>query len=455
MSSNGMTHIDTFAQAGLFDRSVPRYTSYPAANHFGEVTPAQYRGWLSDLAPGPISLYVHIPFCERLCYFCACRTQGVNSDAPVIAYLETLELEIKMLAKALPKGVTVGRMHWGGGTPTILTPEQIAGLSAMLRAALPFDADGEFSVEIDPACVDDVKLDALIAAGLNRGSVGVQDFALPVQETIGRLQSVDETTHAINYLRNHGVQSMNADLVYGLPRQTMDSLAATLNQIINLSPERIALYGYAHVPWMSKRQRVIPEDTLPDPQTRLEMANMSAQMLTDAGYMPIGIDHFAKPSDSLAQATVDGRLRRNFQGYTDDTMGALIGLGASSISRLSGGYAQNAPATPAWTERVQAGELPVARGFGLSQDDVLRARAIECLMCEFKLDFAALGRELNQPVTALMADAAELTQRWPFAVTFEGGVLRIKDNARVMTRLIAEAFDAYADATKTANSRAI
>ncbi|MBB5514117.1 oxygen-independent coproporphyrinogen-3 oxidase [Rubricella aquisinus] len=450
-----MTQKHAFAQAGLFDRSVPRYTSYPAANHFGAVSEDTYRGWLADLPAGPISLYVHIPFCERLCYFCACRTQGVNSAGPVIAYLETLEQEIAMLAQALPDGVTVGRMHWGGGTPTILTPAQIAALSGMLRAALPFEPDGEFSVEIDPACVDDAKLDALIAAGLNRGSVGVQDFALPVQETIGRLQSVEETTHAMRYLREHGVTSMNADLVYGLPRQTMDSLGATLDQIIDLGPERIALYGYAHVPWMSKRQRVIPEDTLPDPQTRLAMAELSADRLTAAGYVPIGIDHFAKPGDGLARAAAGGTLRRNFQGYTDDTMGALIGLGASSISRLPGGYGQNAPATPAWAERVKAGQLPVMRGLALSADDRLRARAIECLMCDFRLDFAALSAEMRMPVTALMAEAAEVAQRWPFAVTFTDGVLTIAPEARVMTRLIAETFDAYADATKTANSRAI
>ncbi|MEL6583565.1 MAG: oxygen-independent coproporphyrinogen III oxidase [Pseudomonadota bacterium] len=438
-----MTRIDRFREAGLFDSSAPRYTSYPPANHFAELEAETYKRWLRELPDGPISLYLHIPFCERLCWFCACRTQAVNGPGPVVSYLEVLEAEIARVAAALPAGVSVGRIHWGGGTPTILDAAQIARLAGQLRAAFRVEADAEFSVEIDPACVTPESLDALVEAGLTRASVGIQDFAPAVQDTIGRHQSFEQTRSVLAHLRAAGVASLNADLVYGLPRQTLKRLEATLAQIEELSPDRIALYGYAHVPWMSKRQKVIPEETLPDPVTRLGMAELSAQLLRDAGYQAIGIDHFAKPEDGLARAARSGHLRRNFQGYTDDLMGALIGLGASSISRMPQGYAQNAPATPAYTERVEAGLLPVTRGYALSAEDSLRSRAIELLMCEFALNFGGLAREMGASVDHLRAIAAETAVRWPEAVTWQEDTLTIRPEGVPLTRLIAQSFDMF------------
>ncbi|MGB0496772.1 MAG: oxygen-independent coproporphyrinogen III oxidase [Rubricella sp.] len=440
-----MNRIETFARAGLFDRSVPRYTSYPPANHFTVLQPGTQMRWLEDLPRGPISLYIHIPFCERLCWFCACRTQAVNGPGPVESYLKVLRREIAAVASCLPGGVTVGRMHWGGGTPTILSPDQIRKLAHDLRSAFTFDEDGEFSVEIDPACVDTAKLNALVEAGLNRASVGIQDFAIDVQDTIGRHQSFDQTRGVLDHLRDHGVTSLNADLVYGLPRQTMESLAATIEKIGRLDPDRIALYGYAHVPWMSKRQRVIPEETLPSPHTRFAMAEMTALMLAERGFDAIGIDHFAKPADGLAIAKRTGHLRRNFQGYTDDTMTALVGLGASSISRLPQGYVQNAPATPAWSERVENGHLPGMRGHAFTAEDTLRARAIERLMCGFEIDMPALAVETGQDIAALSRIAAALPGAFPGCVTWENGVLAIPPAGRPLTRLVAERFDAYAD----------
>jgi oxygen-independent coproporphyrinogen-3 oxidase len=368
----------------------------------------------------------------------------VNSQAPVEAYLDTLRKEIATLVEALPDGVSVGRLHWGGGTPTILSAPQITRLAQMIRDALPFEKDAEFSVEIDPACVSPDKLDALVAANLTRASVGIQDFAYEVQDTIGRHQSFAQTSDVLSHLRKAGVDSLNADLVYGLPRQSLARLSATLDQVLDFDPDRIALFGYAHVPWMSKRQAVIPEDTLPDPVTRLTMAETAARHLVNAGFDAIGIDHFAKPNDSLAIAAREGRLRRNFQGYVDDTIPVLIGLGASSISKLPQGYAQNAPATPAYTERVEAGLLPVVRGYALTEDDLIRAQVIDALMCDFRVNLDTI--RADYPLQAALRNTAQIVaMQWPEAVALEGSTLSILAEGVPMTRMIAQAFDTFSD----------
>lgn len=444
-----MTRHDTFRDAGLFDTTAPRYTSYPPANHFGALDAAVYEDWLRALPPEPVSLYVHIPFCERLCWFCACRTQAVNGQAPLEAYLDMLEAEIIQVARHLPAGISIGRLHWGGGTPTILSPAQIARLAAMLRAAFRYEPDAEISVEIDPSCCSPARLDALVEAGLTRASLGVQDFSREVQDTIGRHQSVDSTRAVLRHLRAAGVSSLNADLVYGLPNQTLERLEATLHEVIDLAPDRLALYGYAHVPWMARRQAVIPAETLPCPETRLRMADRAQDVLVEAGYQPIGIDHFAKPGDALAVAARTGRLRRNFQGYTDDTCATLIGLGASSISRLPQGYAQNAAQTRDYARSIQAGCLPVAKGVALTAEDHLRAHMIETLMCHFEvslcdLERAGFGARDQKQAGALMGQAAA---QFPNAVVWTGTTLRLKAHARPLCRLIAARFDGYSGAS--------
>ncbi|MFV2003133.1 MAG: oxygen-independent coproporphyrinogen III oxidase, partial [Paracoccaceae bacterium] len=338
------------SRLGLFDAKVPRYTSYPTAVQFAtDVQGAQLEQWLGDVdRDSAISMYLHIPFCKRLCWFCACRTQGVTTDAPVQSYLGTLRREIAMVAAAMPDGITLNRLHWGGGSPTILPAADIERLALTIRDLLPHADDIEFCVEIDPGEVDDLRLDALRDAGMNRASIGVQDFDRKVQATIGREQSFEITQKVTRALRRRGIHSLNIDLLYGLPHQTVSGIKETAQKVTALNPDRLALYGYAHVPWMARRQTMIPEQHLPDAGLRLDLSETAREVFEAAGYVAVGIDHFAKPGDGLAQARNLGQLRRNFQGYTDDRSRVLVGVGASAISRFPQGYVQNISATSAY-----------------------------------------------------------------------------------------------------------
>ncbi|MBC7179382.1 MAG: oxygen-independent coproporphyrinogen III oxidase, partial [Roseovarius sp.] len=359
--------MDTKTQLGklgLFDAKVPRYTSYPTAPHFNrEVGQDHFTSWINAIPEGAeISLYVHVPFCRRLCWFCACRTQGTQTDAPVAAYLETLKTEIAMLGQHLPRGVRLSRLHWGGGTPTLLSPGMMSELAGAIRDIAPFTDTTEFSVEIDPNEIDAARLDALAGAGMNRASIGVQDFDEQIQKSIGRMQGYDITRHAVDEIRARGVKSLNADILYGLPHQNRARITESVQKLLSLNPDRVALYGYAHVPWMAKRQQLIPSDALPTPQERLALFETARRLFLWDNYDEIGIDHFATASDGLSVAQKSGLLRRNFQGYTDDTAEVLIGVGASSISRFPQGYAQNAPATGAHTGAIRDGRFSTTRG---------------------------------------------------------------------------------------------
>lgn len=441
-----MNQIDRLRSLGLFDARVPRYTSYPTALIFAPTVAADMQSnALAALDPAkPVSVYIHIPFCERLCWFCACRTQGTTSLSPVESYLGTLEQELALLKDTLPKGLKMGRMHWGGGTPTILPPVLIHRLAQAVKAIIPPTDDCEFSVEIDPTMVDRAKIDALAAEGMNRASIGIQDFDPVVQAAIGRIQPFDVTRACVDDLRAAGIGSLNADLVYGLPHQDLARLTDTVDKVLDLAPDRIALFGYAHVPWMSKRQKLIDETALPQELERYRLAELAAQRFEAAGFESIGIDHFARPDDGLAAAGRNGRLRRNFQGYVDDTCGTLIGLGASSISRLPTGYIQNAAATPAYIQRIEAGQLAGARGHVLSDDDLLRARAIEMIMCDFHLDLDALRDTFGPATDRLCADMALVADRFGDLVDVTDHGLTIRPEGRALTRIVASLFDAHA-----------
>ena len=434
------------ARLGLFNARVPRYTSYPTAPQFGkDIGGDTFADWVRALAPGSrISLYIHIPFCRRLCWFCACRTQGTSSDAPVIAYVETLKAELALLRAALPEGVTLSRLHWGGGTPTLLPPAQMRDLAGAILDVVPLGPDSEFSVEIDPNEIDDARLDALAAAGMNRASIGVQDFDAEIQAIIGRDQSYEITQAAVQAIRARGVRSLNADILYGLPNQTNAKLAASVQKLLSLSPDRVALYGYAHVPWMARRQQMIPSDTLPRPEERLDLFETARRLFEWDGYDEIGIDHFARPEDGLGRAMRAGTLRRNFQGYTDDTAEALVGLGASSISRFPQGYAQMNPATSGWTKAVRAGQFATTRGHVFRGDDLLRARIIEALMCDFVVSKAELTSRFDVTSAALDALFAPVAEKFAGYVTHDAAGLSIPVQGRPLTRMIAAAFDAYA-----------
>ncbi len=444
------------AKLGLFDARVPRYTSYPTAPHFSDqVNGALFQKWIRAIpAGGEISLYVHVPFCRRLCWFCACRTQGTQSAAPVAAYLEVLKAELKLLADTLPEGVTLSRLHWGGGTPTLLTAEMMTDLAEAIAEVAPFGPNAEFSVEIDPNEIDGARLDALAAAGMNRASIGVQDFDDQIQQTIGRIQGYDVTRKAVEMIRDRGVHSLNADILYGLPHQSKARITESVQKLLSLNPDRVALYGYAHVPWMAKRQQMIPSDALPTPEERLALFETARRLFLWDNYTEIGIDHFAVKGDGLDVALRNGTLRRNFQGYTDDTSDVLIGLGASSISRFPQGYAQNAPATSVHTGAIREGRFSTSRGHVFKGEDMLRARLIEALMCDFRIDAAEIcdSFDISQRGLREMFDQVNRAFEGLLQITEDG--LFVPPEVRPLTRLIARHFDAY-ELSKAGHSSAI
>jgi oxygen-independent coproporphyrinogen-3 oxidase len=444
------------AKLGLFDAKVPRYTSYPTAPHFkNNVTPETYKGWIESIPAGSeVSLYVHVPFCRRLCWFCACRTQGTSTLSPVAAYVETLKQELLILKSILPEGVTLSRLHWGGGTPTLLDPGMMEDLASAVFDVAPMAKGGEFSVEIDPNEIDEARLEVLAKAGMNRASIGVQDFNDEIQQTIGRIQGYGITREAVEMIRAQGVKSVNADILFGLPHQTQSKITESVQKLLSLSPDRVALYGYAHVPWMAKRQQMIPSDALPTPQERLALFETARQLFLWDNYDEIGIDHFATKTDGLSVAQRNGTLRRNFQGYTDDTADVLLAVGASSIARFPQGYAQNAPATSAYTVGVREGRFTTSRGHQFTGEDLLRGRLIEALMCDFRIDadeiverFDISRADLNKMFSMVMA-------QFPNMLALESNALVIPQEARPLTRMIARAFDAY-DMSKAQHSAAI
>ncbi|MBP1807571.1 oxygen-independent coproporphyrinogen III oxidase [Rubellimicrobium aerolatum] len=441
-----MASHELLRDVGLFDARAPRYTSYPPANHFaGGVGPDQVASWLESIPSGTrVSLYAHIPYCRRLCWFCACRTQGTTTDRPLIPYLAQLKSELALVGRHLRPDVEVAAIHLGGGTPTILPPAMLAELCDALNTFRPLARDLAFSVEIDPTEIDRPRLDVLAAAGMTRASIGVQDFDETVQEAIGRAQGYQLTRDVVEMIRATGVSSLNMDMLYGLPHQTRARMTDTVQKILSLSPDRLALYGYAHVPWMAKRQVLIDANALPGSEERLDLFEAAARMFAWDGYEPIGIDHFARPDDPLATAAREGRMRRNFQGYTEDGADVLIGLGASAISRYPQGYAQNSSKSSAYAMAVKKGSLATERGHAFSADDLLRSDMIERLMCRFDLDLPAIASAHGLPVPEVSRLAEPLRRRFADWIEERDGTLRLVRSPRLIARMAAQAIDAYA-----------
>lgn len=437
----------------LFNARVPRYTSYPTAPHFhAGVGQAMLRQWLHELPSGmPLSLYVHIPFCDTLCWFCGCHTTVVNRYSPVQSYLNNLFTEIENLAPLL-KGHPVTHLHWGGGSPTMLSPDDVRALKGALDTHFDFAPDAEFAVEIDPRGIKDELIQTLAECGLTRASIGVQDFDEKVQKAINRIQPYDETERVVNALRAAGVHALNIDLIYGLPYQQRENVARTIELALQLKPQRFAVFGYAHVPHFKKHMELIKTETLPDAAERFEEFELAHRMITAAGYVPVGLDHFALPDDSLGIAATNGTLARNFQGYTSDNAPALIGLGASSISALPQGYLQNIPDVPVWRKAVEAGELPVTRGIALSDDDKLRRGIIEKLMCFLEVDLGAFGKTTADFPAEMEALEPLLAQGF---VTIDGTVLKVPPAARAAVRLVASVFDSYLAGSKAVHAVAV
>ncbi|WP_417310535.1 oxygen-independent coproporphyrinogen III oxidase [Devosia sp.] len=429
-----------------FSRPVPRYTSYPTAPHFHPgVDQETYARWLGEIpADTALSLYLHVPFCDRLCWFCGCHTKQVARYAPIAAYLPMLRREMETVAGLLDGAGRTTALHLGGGSPSMLRAEDLLDLVATIRRNFTIADNFEFSLEIDPNDVSAPDYDGLAAAGVSRISIGVQDFNDKVQQAINRIQTFDQTKAVVDGMRARGVNSVNLDVLYGLPHQTLETIGTTVDQALSLNPERIALFGYAHVPWMKTHQKMIDESVLPGPEARLEQSLAAARKILDAGYIAIGIDHFARPDDGLARAAAAGELHRNFQGYTTDAAPALLGFGASSVGSLPQGYVQNTVPTGDYMRQVAVTGLATGRGVALSEEDRMRRWVIERLMCDFEVPVSELGTRfgpLADQVLDQMQAAASADEDG--VVDFDGTTFRVTDTGRPFVRSVAAGFDSY------------
>ena len=450
--------MDTLSLLARYDRRLPRYTSYPTAVQFdARVNGDVHRRWLAAIPDGATaSLYLHVPFCRSLCWFCGCNTSVVNSVTALERYAASVQAEIARVASAIGHRMPVRQIHWGGGTPTALPAPLMRAVDATLRRHFTIDADTEIAIEIDPRTLPATAESDLHALGIGRASLGVQDFSPAVQDAIDRHQSVAQTRHAALVARAAGAGSINLDLVYGLPHQTVASLEATVESVLEIDPDRVALYGYAHVPWMQKRQQVIAEYDLPDSVARLAQQARAGTMLAEAGYSRIGLDHFAKPGDRMALACGTPALRRNFQGYTVDDADVLIGFGASAISALPQGYAQNATRTTDYLASIEKAGFAIARGLALTEEDGLRRAIIERIMCDLAVDVARLAKNAG-------VDFATFDDVWPKLESLatdglirrNGSVISVTEAGRPFLRHVASCFDAYLDPETARHASAI
>lgn len=438
--------MDPIALLQKYDRRLPRYTSYPTAPHFGlGVDAATYFEWLAALPDGaPLSLYLHVPFCAQLCWYCGCHTTAVNSRAPLDAYAATLIMEIGLVTRAIGRRLPVTHVHWGGGTPHALPPDRMEQVMAALRAAFAFGSDTEIAVEVDPRTANDETLEGFVRMGVTRVSLGVQDFDPRVQKAVNRVQTAAETAACADGLRRRGVSAINIDLMYGLPYQTSAGVAETVQTALAMAPDRLAVFGYAHVPWMKKHQMLLPKDALPGLESRWAQRSAAEEAIIGGGYRAIGLDHYARPDDTLAHAEADGTLRRNFQGYTTDLAPILLGFGASAIGALPQGYAQNEPSVPTWREKVRAGGLPTSRGIAISDDDRLRRDVIEQVMCRGRADLRRTAARYGaDPEPLLRATPALNELARDGVIRWDGARLEITAGARTLARNVAAVFDAY------------
>jgi oxygen-independent coproporphyrinogen-3 oxidase len=436
---------------------LPRYTSYPTAPAFSaDVGAEDYAQALAAAADGPpASLYLHVPFCRSMCWYCGCHTTITRHDGPIMDYLEVMSREIELVEQSAGGGISVKNVHFGGGTPTIMKPEEFGALVRKLRSSFAFSPEASVAVEIDPRTLASDMIVALGRNGVDRASLGVQSFDPIVQRAINRIQTFNQTKAAVAGLRSHGVSSTNFDLIYGLPFQTIASCVETVQMAVELRPERFAVFGYAHVPAFKKHQRLIDENALPNAAQRNEQAEAISEELVASGYVRIGLDHFALPDDDLAVAGLSGRLRRNFQGYTTDDCETLIGLGASSIGRLPSGYYQNHVAIGRYADMVASGVLPTAKGYLLTREDKLRAKVIERLMCDFEVDIEGLSRETGYDAGFLLERNGRLEELIADGVAeIVGGRIIVSKEPRFMVRAVAASFDAYLGALGRTHSAA-
>jgi oxygen-independent coproporphyrinogen-3 oxidase len=444
-------------RVALAERAVPRYTSYPTAPHFHAGVDAETYGARLAALPSraTLSLYLHVPFCAEMCWYCGCHTKIARRPEPVDAYRAALGREVGIVAGLTPAR-RVQRIHWGGGTPSQLRG---AGLAAVVEEiARRFDLSDldEHAIELDPRHVDRALADDLARLGVTRVSLGVQDLSPHVQAAIGRVQPFAQVAETLQHIRAAGIGAASLDLMYGLPRQTVGDVERSTRLAASLRPDRVSAFGYAHVPWMKSHQRLIADETLPDIETRLEQAEMIRDVLMAEGYVALGLDHFARWDDPLAVAARAGRLARNFQGYTDDRADALLGLGASAIGRTVAGYVQNAPDIGGYRRAVESGRPATVRGYTLDADDRLRAAIIEQVMCAGEVDVAAVARDHGLPPDSLDGDLAGLDDLEAVGIVVRRGrQLEVTPAGALLVRLVAAAFDAHGKAATARHAPAV
>jgi oxygen-independent coproporphyrinogen-3 oxidase len=429
-----------------YAQRVPRYTSYPTAPHFNAgVGPDTYAAWLRAVpTTEALSLYLHVPFCAELCFYCGCHTTVARRYGPIAAYVALLEREIALVADQLGGRRPVTHIHWGGGTPTILSPDDLRKIAGALAARFDIRPKAEIAIEIDPRTLDPDRVETLAAIGVTRASLGVQDFNETVQRTVNRIQSYDTTARAADWLRQAGIAGLNIDLMYGLPFQTVDTVRQSVGEALRLDPDRIALFGYAHVPWMKRHQALLPEAHLPDSAERLAQMRAASDVIEGAGYVAIGLDHFARLDDPLAERQHEGNLHRNFQGYTTDEAKVLIGFGTSAIGTLPQGYVQNAPTTVAYRQALNAGRLATVRGVALTDEDRLRRAIIERLMCDLAVDLDGIAADYDRDARLFEheLDAIDALAADGLAVR-EGFRVVVPEEARPFIRNVCAVFDKY------------
>jgi oxygen-independent coproporphyrinogen III oxidase len=434
-----------------YDGFGPRYTSYPTADRFTEAFgPNEQVAALvarqdTPGAPQPLSLYVHVPFCNTICYYCACNKVITKDHGRSAKYIRYLGREIGIVAGLIDNASPVRQLHWGGGTPTFLSPEEMTELTRLLRESFRFDADAECSIEIDPRKVTPDTVALLAKLGFNRMSLGVQDFDPAVQKAVNRIQSEEETRGVLEAARGNGFRSINVDLIYGLPLQSVATFAVTLDKIVAMAPDRVALYNYAHVPHLFKPQRRIAEAGLPHPEEKLAILEQAIDRLTAEGYIYIGMDHFARPDDELAVAQRQGTLQRNFQGYSTHRDCDLLAFGISAIGKVGASYGQNVRTLDEYYERLDRGVLPCLRGYELNADDRLRRDVIGTLMCGSAVDFRTI--DVRHGIAFREYFAPELEALVPLAadglVEIDDWSITITPRGRLLMRTVAMQFDRY------------
>lgn len=444
-----MIQIPSWELIKKYDRPGPRYTSYPTAPEWTEAFGSgQYVDHLAraEAAGGPLSIYVHLPFCREMCRFCGCNVVATHDRTRADAYLDLLEKEVALVAAKLPTRRSVSQLHWGGGTPTFLDEKQLTRCHEILARHFTFEKDAEQAVEIDPAITTRSQIETLAKLGFNRISMGVQDFDAKVQEVVGRIQGEKETADLVQAARDHGFHGVNLDLIYGLPYQTPETWKSTLERIIAIHPDRLAVFGFAYVPWSKPHQRLLPQEALPKTEQRVELFLGAVEAFTRSGYRLIGLDHFALESDELAKAQDGGYMYRNFQGYTIRPATDTVAFGMTSISDIGGAYAQNAHKLKDWGDKVSAGIIPVERGAAMTDDDVMRRFVINRVMCLLRLDLREVAEKFGAPARQaieenLRAGVKELQDDG--LVTFDGELLRVTPLGQLLVRNVAMLFDAY------------